>query len=182
MTIETNTYVAFLRGINVGGHHKLPMADLKALFTQLGFLDVITILNSGNVIFNASSQDAKSIEENISIALKNKFGFPVPTSVRKAIQIQDVYQNNPFKGIEITKEIRLYISFLREDVITDLRLPWISGDKAYQIIEKRDSIIFSVLDLSISKTTTAMKILENTYGKDMTTRNWKTIERIIKKL
>ena len=82
----------------------------------------------------------------------------------------------------MTKDTRLYISFLNEDVASTLELPWISTDTSYQIIEKRETSIVSVLDLSISKTTTAMKILENTYGKNMTTRNWKTIERIIKKL
>ncbi|WP_299765330.1 DUF1697 domain-containing protein [uncultured Dokdonia sp.] len=182
MTTKIKTYIAFLRGINVGGHHKLPMADLKVVFTQLGYTNIITVLNSGNVIFSTTNNHIKNIEKNITDVLEKTFEFPVPTCVREATQIQQLYKNNPFDSIVITKDTRLYISFLNEDVSSSIELPWISSDTSYQIIEKRGTSIVSVLNLSISKTTTAMKILENTYGKNMTTRNWKTIERIIKKL
>ncbi|WP_299684132.1 DUF1697 domain-containing protein [uncultured Dokdonia sp.] len=182
MTLKTKTYIAFLRGINVGGHHKLPMADLKVAFKQLAYRDIVTLLNSGNVIFNALEQDLKNIEKDIEVLLEKTFGFPVPTFVRKATQLQQLYESNPFENTTITKDIRLYVSFLKEDKSSHLTLPWISDDTSYQIIEKRDATVLSVLDVSISKTTTAMKVLENTFGKNMTTRNWKTIEHIIKKL
>lgn len=158
------------------------MADLKVVFAQLGYTKIITVLNSGNVIFSTTDNHIKNIEKNIAKLLEKTFKFPVPTCVREATQIQQLYKNNPFENIVVTKDTRLYISFLNEDVNSTIELPWVSTDTSYQIIEKRDATILSVLDLSISKTTTAMKVLEKTYGKNMTTRNWKTIERIIKKL
>lgn len=184
MTEQTNTkkHIAFLRGINVGGHHKLPMLELKAVFRKLGYTDIITLLNSGNVIFNAPTQSVKVIEKEIETALKNTFGFPVPTCVRDAIQIQHLYKSDPFKDIEITKEIRLYVSFLKEKTTAQLALPWVSLDTSYRIIEAGNTAIISVLDLAISSTPKAMQILEATYGKNITTRNWNTIERIVKKL
>ena len=61
-------------------------------------------------------------------------------------------------------------------------LPWKSSDNSYEIIGKSDKTILSVLDLSVAKTPKAMKAFEKFFGTDSTTRNWKTIERIVKKL
>lgn len=178
----TEKYVAFLRGINVGGRHKLPMADLRKELQQLGFEQVTTLLNSGNVIFHASIADEEALEKMISEKLQEAFGFPVPTIIRKPETIDQLFKANPFKEVKITKDIRLYISFLKKDVRSDLELPWSSPDDSYKIIEKKEKNILSILDLSISKTPKAMDALEKFYGKGITTRNWKTIERIIKKL
>ena len=70
------TYIAFLRGINVGGHHKVPMAELKVEFTKLGYSNIITLLNSGNVIFNSDSANRQEIESRLTSQLETKFGFP----------------------------------------------------------------------------------------------------------
>ena len=175
-------YVAFLRGINVGGHHKVPMGELRAEFTKLKFDHVITILNSGNVIFEAKADSFENMEHVIEKRLTAKFGFTIPTIVRKVETIENIYTETPFSNFELTKDTRFYISFLKDDVETDIVLPWISDDNSYQIILKKDKNILSLLDLSVSKTPKAMDILEKKFGKGITTRNWKTIERIKKKL
>ena len=175
-------YIAFLRGINVGGHHKVPMADLRKEMGKLGFKNIITILNSGNIIFDAKPEGLSQMEKNIAQHLENHFGFPIPTIVRKSETILGFHIGNPFKNFTLTKETRFYISLLKTDLEVDLTLPWTSEDKSYQIIEKKAGNIFSVLDLSVSKTPKAMEILEKLYGKDITTRNWNTIGRIEKKI
>ncbi|MBK8984439.1 MAG: DUF1697 domain-containing protein [Ignavibacteria bacterium] len=106
-------YAAMLRGINVGGHHKIPMADLRREFTTLGFTNVTTLLNSGNVIFNTSSDSADKIEIKIEKRLQNVFGFSVPVILRDADEIQNIIKLDPFKKIKLTKDIRLYVSFLK---------------------------------------------------------------------
>ena len=77
-------YVAFLRGINVGGHHKVPMADLRKELEKLGFENVETLLNSGNIIFEAISNNEGNLEKKISAHLEKSFGFPIPTVIRKS--------------------------------------------------------------------------------------------------
>ena len=171
-------YVAFLRGINVGGHHKVPMADLRAELKKINLKNVITLLNSGNVLFES---DEKNLENKISEHLEKTFGFQIPIIIRKSEIILGMLNDNPFKDIKITKDIRLYVSFSQKEVSTELVLPWKSADESYKIIEKTDKTIFSVLDLSISKTPKAMEALEKYYGKGITTRNWNTIKRIGKK-
>jgi uncharacterized protein (DUF1697 family) len=176
------SYVVFLRGINVGGHHKVPMADLRKELKEMGFENIVTLLNSGNVIFNTNTNNPESLEKMISQNLEKTFGFPVPTIIRKSETIYQLFKDNPFRDVKITKDIRLYVSFLKKNTQSDLELPWTSSDNSYKIIERRDKTILSILDLSVSKTPKAMEITEKFFGKDITTRNWKTIERIVDKL
>ena len=182
MQSKKEKYIAFLRGINVGGHHKVPMADLKKALEKLGFDNIITILNSGNIIFDAKADKEETIEKVISEHLENFFEFPIPTIVRRSDEIMEMFLNDPFKGIEVTKDIRLYISLLKDDMDADLKLPWTSEDGSFKILEKNGKNILSVLDLSVSGTPKAMGVVERYYGKGVTTRNWKTIERIEKKI
>ncbi|WP_062057423.1 DUF1697 domain-containing protein [Sediminicola sp. YIK13] len=182
MKTEKDTYIAFLRGINVGGHHKVPMADLKTEFEKLGFKNIVTLLNSGNIIFDGPKENTSKLEQKISTHIEKIFGFPIPTILRTSRVIHNLLDQNPFVGIERTKDIRFYVSFLKTNLEADLELPWKSTDNSYVIIEKRDQTIISVLDLAISKSPKAMESIEHHYGKDITTRNWNTIERIGKKL
>ena len=175
-------HVAFLRGINVGGHHKVPMAELRKEMKKLNFENVVTLLNSGNIVFDAVDEDLESLEKTISEHLERTFGFPVPTIIRKSKTIYELLENNSFKDQILTKDIRLYVSFLRKEIETDLQLPWTSDDNSFKILDINNKAILSVLDISISKTPKAMLALARNFGTDMTTRNWNTIQRIEKEL
>lgn len=179
---EMSRYIAFLRGINVGGHHKVPMVDLRKEMEKLNFENVVTLLNSGNIIFDSITDDLENLEKKTSEHLEKAFGFSIPTILRKSDMIYRLLDSNPFKDIVVTKDTRLYVSFLWKDVKTDLQLPWTSDDNSYKIIDIRDKTILSVLDLGITKTPKGMEVIERIFGKDITTRNWNTIKRIEKKL
>lgn len=170
-------YIALLRGINVGGHHKVPMQDLRRELSMINLTNIVTILNSGNVVFDSDEDD---LENKISTHLEMVFGFQISTLVRESEVISEMIEDNPFKGIEPAKEIRLYASFLKEEVDSGLTLPRQSPDGSFRIIASKRKTVFSVLDLSRSKTAKAMNTLEKIYGKNITTRNWNTIERIAK--
>ena len=154
------------------------MVTLKEILQKMNYENVVTLLNSGNVIFDAVVDDPVHIEDRIAEQLAQTFGFPIPTMVRTAASISTLIDTNPFKDIPLTKDTRLYISFLQKDVDIDLKLPWTSDDYSYTILTYSDKTIVSVLDLSISKTPKAMKALEHYFGKDTTTRNWNTIKRM----
>lgn len=173
-----NKYTLFLRGINVGGHHKVPMADLRAKLESLGFERVITLLNSGNVLFEAA---ARPSEEALEAELEKAFGFPIPCLVRSFDSLRSIYESDPFKGINVTKDTRLYLSFLKSEVKGSLDLPWSNPSGSFKILGKTDQTVFSVLDVSESKTVKAMEIIEKSYPTAITTRNWNTLVRLIKK-
>jgi len=176
------SYVAFLRGINVGGHHKVPMAALRTEMERMGFEKIITLLNSGNVIFTGTPKEENRLESDIALHLKKVFGFAIPVRVRNAGEILALTAANPFEGIEVTRDLRLYISFLKEVPENKLTLPWVSEDKSFRIVDIRGKEVCSVLDVSVTKTPKGMEMLEQFFGGDITTRNWKTINRIAGKL
>lgn len=147
--------IAFLRGINVGGHHKVPMATLRQVFTVMGFGSVSTLLNSGNVRFESTDTDLPALEQRLEARLDNEFGFPIPVLIRTAESLRALVDASPFAGIEMHPDIRLYITFTR------------SGDA-----------IPSVVDLRDSRTVKTMEDLEKRLGKDITTRNWNTITKL----
>jgi len=122
------------------------------------------------------------LEETISKHLAMVFGFPVPVLVREKEVIFNLVNNNPFKHVEITKDTRLYISFLKEKPTIDFIIPWTSDDGSYRILEIRDRTIVSVLNLSVTQTTKGMETLEHHFGKNITTRNWNTIVSIADKI
>ncbi|MEX0966942.1 MAG: DUF1697 domain-containing protein [Bacteroidia bacterium] len=176
------TFIALLRGINVGGHHKVPMALLRQEMERLGFENIITLLNSGNVIFKGAGGQEEKLEKKIAAHLEKAFGFAIPVLVRKAEAIIKLVKADPFKEVKVTDDIRLYVSFLKEPHGVSLNLPWIAEDQSFSIINVREKEICSVLDLSVTSTPKGMEALEKFYGKDITTRNWKTILRIAEKI
>lgn len=172
----------------MGGHHKVPMADLKKTFASLTgntgakFENITTLLNSGNVIFQTEATDQDLLETTISKALEKNFGFPIPTRIRSTEMLMQLLASDPFKNINITKDIRCYISFLKDDTASEVEIPWTSEDKSFTILQVHQKTIVSVLDLAVTNTPKAMGALEKTYGKDITTRNWNTLKRIEAKL
>ncbi len=95
-------YIALLRGINVGGHKKVPMAELRELLTNNGFQNVQTYIQSGNVIFESLVEQINNIEEQIKKAILDHFGFDVSVIVKTRPELQAVFDDCPF--IEVKKE------------------------------------------------------------------------------
>jgi uncharacterized protein (DUF1697 family) len=157
------------------------MAELSQAMKKLGFDNVTTILNSGNVIFDSSLTQEDELEALLATHLETVFGFPIPVLLRRSTVMLDLIKNNPFGQIEVAKDTRLYISFLKKEPVRELALPWTSNDGTYQILEVRGKTICSVLDLSTTQTPKGMDALEQLFGKNITTRNWNTINRIADK-
>lgn len=173
-------YVALLRGINVGGNKKVPMADLKKALEALKYKDVKTLLASGNVVFDAPEKDPKKVIATLEKKLEATFGFTIPVILRTHEHLQKLNKANPFKGIQVTDNTRLYVSFLSEKPATKLKIPYTSPDGNYRILLAADSEVISVLEVTPDHgTIDAMSILEKEFGKKITTRNWNTIQKLL---
>lgn len=187
-------YVAFMRGLNVGGH-QVKMTDLKSLFESIGFQNVKTLLASGNVIFET---DSSNIQSRIEESFQKKYGYESRTIIRSIAEIERLIKLDPFKDINVTKNTRLYITFLnhrsdspdyvhagRHGVKTpsgkNFKIPYTSPDGTFKILHLSDSELSSTLELKDGKgTVDYMSVIEKEFGKDVTTRNWNTILRIMK--
>lgn len=88
-----NTYICLLRGINVGGHRKIKMADLKTLFTSLGYTEVVTYIQSGNIIFKSHEKDIDEITTVLKKTIVDTYGFELPVFVLTRKMLTQVYEN-----------------------------------------------------------------------------------------
>src|SRR5690242_7311194 len=104
-------YVAFLRGINVGGNVLIKMTDLKPAFESLGFKKVLPVLASGNVVFEAISSDPAVLKRQIEEMLAIRFRAPVVVILRTGSQISKLLKSNPFPGRKVSPQIKLQVTF-----------------------------------------------------------------------
>lgn len=170
-------YAALLLGINVG-RRIVRMQDLKRLMESLGYIEVKTILASGNVVFGAGKENEGAIEKKLETALEKRFGFQVAVIVRPMEDIESILAANPFKGVKMSPSIRRYVTFLSEK--HPLAVPETVA-KEFRIIKVTRGEAYSVLDLSkAAKTPDVMKYLTTLYGKRITTRNWNTIQKVVR--
>jgi uncharacterized protein (DUF1697 family) len=174
-------YIAFLRGINVGSRRRIKMDELNAVFTSLGFSEVTTLIASGNVAFTSPDRSEAAVTTAIEDAFEAAFGFRVHTIVRTLADVRAMIELEPFKGEEVRKETRLYVTLLPTPTTSTLPLPHATMDGDCRILSRTDREVFSVLTLNAGrKSVDAMAILEKEYGKNVTTRNWNTILKLPK--
>jgi uncharacterized protein (DUF1697 family) len=174
-------YAAFLRGINVGGNNIIKMEALKKVFESMGFQNVKTILASGNVLFETKEVKAPLIVQIIGEKLESAFGYNNGVVIRSIEEIRKIAIKEPFKEIKVTPQSRLYVTFLPEKSKSNLKIPYESPNKGYKIISNSEYEVFSVATLSPEvQSTDLMNVLDKEFGKKVTTRNWNTIEKILK--
>lgn len=174
-------YAAFLRGINVGGHKTVKMEELKKAFETLGFEKVKTLLASGNVLFAAPSASESALVKKIESKLESTFGHEIGVLIRKIEELQRLAEAKPFARIKVTPQTRLYVTFIAGKTKSSLKIPYASPDKNFRIIRVTESEVCSVLTVTPnSRSVDLMSILEKEFGRKVTTRNWNTIEKILK--
>lgn len=154
------------------------MAELKRMFSEMGFEKVQTLLNSGNVVFHTEEENELELLERIGIQFKKTFGFEAPLILRNEESMQHIMKLDPFQTITVTKETRLYVSFLPEKASSTLVLPHTSESGDFRVLQKTEREVFSVLNLTSFRSVDAMRFLEKEYGKALTTRNWNTVKKI----
>lgn len=171
-------YIAFLRGINVGGH-TVKMEHLRKLFEDLKLENVRSYIQSGNIFFESSEKDALKLREKIETHLEKELGFAVPTSLRTLEQLKSLLQKDPFKGIELKKDMRFSVSFLTEPSKVDLPIPFETPDNAFELVGKTDSELFVVWRLINGRPGNSYSHIEKKINVPVTVRFWHTLFKIL---
>jgi uncharacterized protein (DUF1697 family) len=172
-------YVAFLRGVNVGGHKPVEMADLAAAVAGLGLKNVRTVLASGNVLFDAPPSDRKRLAARITAGLKRAFGFDATVVLRTLEEVARLLDTNPFAGIELPARAQLYITFLADGAPAEAARPDRSLRANMRTVRVSAGEIASVVVLSQGHgTTDLMNTLDKQFGRMATTRKWNTVKKI----
>lgn len=172
-------YVALLRGI-APTNPNMRNDKLRGVFEKLGLENVKTVISSGNVIFESPSRSAAKLEETIEKALPEHLGFTSTTILRSQGQIKRLVDQNPFKGMEHSQKSSLNVTFLKKKRKIDIKFPYQVENRDYTLRRMYAGAICSVIDLTSAKTPDLMVWLEKQFGKEITTRTWKTVERILK--
>jgi uncharacterized protein (DUF1697 family) len=110
--MKMTTFVSLFRGINVGGHHAIRMNELKDLHESLGFQDVVTYIQSGNVVFTSDDAGVAQLPGQIEEGFAKKFGFRVKVMVRTSAEFTEIIANNPFQNQQMKEPKRVVVLFL----------------------------------------------------------------------
>ncbi|MFC8275740.1 DUF1697 domain-containing protein [Streptomyces sp. NPDC057271] len=177
----TTTYAALLRGINVGGHRKVPMADLRSLLEELGHRDVRTYLQSGNAVFTTDTDRLTGQELTTALeeAVEKRFGFHVDCLVRDAGYLAAVVDACPFPAAELEGR-QLHVTYLSEPVTLER---FASIDQAAFLPEEfrlgdRALYLYAPDGLGRSKLGEVLSRPALFKGIVATSRNWNTVVRL----
>lgn len=176
-------YISLLRGINVSGHKKIKMTDLKSLYETLGCENVQTYIQSGNVVFEHASLNLKSIQEAIEKTIEAKYGFSVYVDVRNKDDFFAILAALPFQNITLEKDgSQILITLLADnpnkeqiDLLNDLKHPTekiIFGNRAFYLHCPN----------GYGKTKLSNAFIENKLQMRATTRNLRTVSKLCEML
>src|SRR5262245_39699486 len=109
------TMVALLRGINLGAKNKIKMADLKHVYESLGYANVQTYVQSGNVVFDVSSGDVKKAAAEQEAAIKKHFGFDIPVLIVTPADLANIVERNPYQKASSDDPTKVAVTFISEE-------------------------------------------------------------------
>ncbi len=169
-------YIALLRGINVGGHKKVPMADLRELLTKSGLENVKTYIQSGNVVFQSFEKSIQKLEQIIHEAIQSKFGFDVFILVRTREDLQRIFDDSPFSE---EKKKASYFTMLHD--IPEVELVKEVSEKIYEEEEYEiiNDCIYFYSEKGYGRAKFNMSFFERKLKTSATSRNYNTMVKLL---
>jgi uncharacterized protein (DUF1697 family) len=177
MTRRQGRFVALLRGINVGGHTKVLMAELRSLCASIGWCDVETYIQSGNVVFSASSR-ANVLEEEIERSIEKEFGHSISVIVRSAQEWPAYVQGNPFPDLSRAKPNAVMMGLsklpLKADTLSLLQERAVRGEQVAQVGEA----LWIYYSAGVAGSKLSPGVFDRFAGSPVTVRNWRTVVKL----
>lgn len=177
--MSSNIYVTLLRGINVSGQKPIKMVDLCKLYQSLGFDNVTSYIQSGNVIFSSKKNGPVRIKESIEKLINKQFDFDVPVEIRTNFELKNVIENFPYNRLDADEDGTKYlVAFLSKDPgkvsANDI--------KKHVFLPERLTVIgrevYLHCPMGSGKSKLSNSFIEKKLGVDATTRNWKTVKKL----
>ncbi|GAA1237727.1 hypothetical protein GCM10009676_22740 [Prauserella halophila] len=176
-------YCALLRGITPGKPN-MRNEKLRGVFDGMGFTGVASVLSSGNIVFAAETTDTTALEGRIRGALRGELGIGGETIVRSRSELVTLVDTEPFGELQHARETYLTATFLKEP-LEPVPEPFPEPDEpAVRIVgyDPGARAVLAVSDNTSSSSPDFMAWLERRFGKDITTRTWLTVHRILKRM
>ena len=168
-------YVALLRGINLGGH-TVKMDRLRALFAELGFKNVETLIASGNVLFDSGSKNAAALERKIEAHLEKSLGFPAATYLRTAEQLAAVLEHEALQNLRANA---VYIGFLSEPPSKAAHAKLMSHSTKADEFHVREREVYWLCSTNMSDSPFFRMGIEKALGMKATVRNVTTVAKLV---
>jgi uncharacterized protein (DUF1697 family) len=171
-------YVALLRGINVAGHNRVAMADLRALATEQGFEHVETVLQSGNLVFDGRPMASSRLESLLEEALAERLGLKIAFFVRTGKEVEAIVSGNPFPREAKSDPAHLVVTCLKgapsRSQVTALEKSIVGREVCR--VRGRDMYVVYPDGIGPSRLTTT--VIEGKLGTQVTARNWNTVLKL----
>lgn len=175
--VAGGAHVALLRGINVGGKNKLPMKDLAELFRQVGCTEVVTLIQSGNVVCRASAALTKSLPGLVEAAIVARFGFAVPVVMRSAAELRAVVQENPYLATGADTGT-LHVAFLA-DLPSEAALAALDPARSPpDTFAARGRHLYLCCPNGLGRSRLTNDYFDRTLKTTSTVRNWATVQKL----
>jgi uncharacterized protein (DUF1697 family) len=172
-------YAAFLRGINVGGKNKIKMETLREMCAALGYQNVTTYINSGNVIFEiAEEADDKTLAAEIERAIRADFALDIKVMTRSIDEIKTIIENNPFAG-QFENDKDLHVFFLDEPLSAEKREILVSTNNENEQYAVSNREIFCLLRVSVLDSLMGKDYIAKKLKVSATARNWRTVNKVL---
>lgn len=181
MPVDMKRYIAFLRGINISGRNKVTMTELKKCVERLGYEEVKTYLNSGNVIFSSDENDIGSITKRIVMMIKSRFDLDIPVFVIAKEELEDILCNAPDWWGNDDKEIYDNLIFIMPpatfaDVFNEIGEP---KEELEKIQDYKEAIFWSFSRRDYQKTNWWSKTASASIRNKLTIRTKSTIRKVV---
>ena len=179
--LHMNRYIALLRGINISGKNKIAMSELKRGFTELGFIEVTTYLNSGNVVFSCALDDENILSQKIKLLIKERFELDIPVFIISQKELGALLNNAPDWWGKDNKEIYDNLIFLisplsYEEFYHEIGNPKEEYEKVYNY---KNAIFWSFSRKDYQKTNWWSKTANTKLSHKITIRTANTIRKIV---
>lgn len=175
----TTTYIALLRGINVGGHNRVAMADLRALCTDLGHGDVRTYVQSGNVVFTSDRADPDGLGEELTDRIAAELGVSPTVVVRTADELAAVAADNPFADQAAADPTKVHAAFLSVAPPDPSHFAVEAADFAPEEVVAGDRVLYLHLPGGIGRSRLATELGRRAREVELTVRNWRTVDKLL---
>ena len=171
-------YIAILKGINVGGHKKILMAELRDLLTKIEEIDKVkTYIQSGNIIFSASVDSETKLAQLIQKKILDHYGFEASTLVISEENFAAIIKNNPYAGVDIK---RLHCCFFKTEPILENRQKLETFDASPDVFTTAEDCVYICCATErYSKSNINNSVVEKLLKINCTTRNWKTCNKLL---
>jgi uncharacterized protein (DUF1697 family) len=182
MTTRATRYVAFLRGMNVGGH-RVTMSELREQFGVLGFTQVESFIASGNLIFSAPGHTTRApLERTIEVHLRQCLGYPVATFLRTPAELEEIVANVPFGATEIALAgYTVHVGFLRAAPDDALRALLAANETSFDAFGTGTREIYWLCRGKLTESTVKWSAIERTIDGAVTMRNLTTVRKLVQR-